>query len=273
MSDKPVCLVTGANSGIGFEAAVELARRGFRVVLGCRDRARGEEALRKVKERSAGEAELLLIDLGSLESVRRAAAEMKSRHPRLKVLLNNAGLVSHQRAVTSDGCETTFQVNHLGHFLLTKLLLDSLAAAAPSRIVNVSSAAHRGARWDWDDVQLEKGWGTWRAYCNSKLANIWFTRELSRRLPGGVTATAVHPGGIATNIWRNAPAIARVLLDLVLPGPAAGARPLVKLAADPSVEGLTGAYFHKLKEKAPTKLAQDDAAARKLWDLSEKLTA
>lgn len=272
VTNLPVALVTGANTGIGFEAALALARRGHHVVLGCRDKARGEAALERVKL-SGGSAELLLLDLSSLASVREAAAELKRRHSKLKVLLNNAGLVTRKRELTQDGVEKTLGVNHLGHFLLTRELLDELKAGAPSRVVNVSSEAHRGARWDWDDPQLERRWGTLRAYANSKLANIWFTRELSRRLPAGVTATAVHPGSISTDIWRSAPAPVRFLLDLVLASAQKGARPLVRLAADGGVEGVTGRYFDKLKERLPSKAAQDDASARRLWELSEHLCA
>jgi NAD(P)-dependent dehydrogenase (short-subunit alcohol dehydrogenase family) len=271
-NERSVALVTGANTGIGFEAAVALAKKGFHVVLGCRDKARGEEALRLVRERSAGSAELLLVDLSSQESIRRAAAESLRLHPRLKVLLNNAGLVTRTRQTTREGVETTLGVNHLGHFLLTQLLLPSLQAGAPSRIVNVSSDAHRGAKWDWDDPQIERGWGTLRAYANSKLANVWFTRELSRRLPAGVTATAVHPGAIATDIWRSAPKLARVFLNWVLPSAEKGSRPLVRLAADGDVEGLSGRYFDRLKEREPSKAGQDDASAGRLWELSERLT-
>lgn len=271
MSERSVCLVTGANSGIGLEASVELARRGYLVVLGCRDRSRGEQAVQDVRRRSGGDAELLALDLSSLASVREAAALLRRRHPRLKVLLNNAGLTTKARGLTADGLETTLGVNHFGHFLLTRLLLPSLEAAAPSRIVNVSSEAHRGARWDWEDPQMERGWGQLRAYANSKLANVWFTGELARRLPRGVTVTAVHPGAIATNIWREGPAPLRFLLSLVLPNAEKGSRPLVRLCADADVEGKTGAYFDKLKEKLPASAGRDEQAARRFWELSETL--
>lgn len=271
MSDKRVCLITGGNSGIGLEAAVELARRGYLTVLGCRDEARGRAAVEEVKRRSGGEAELLLLDLGSLASVRAAAAELPRRHPKLTVLLNNAGLVCGSRGVTKDGVETTLGVNHLGHFELTRLLLPALEAAAPSRIVNVSSRAHQRAAWDWSDPQLEKGWGRMRAYANSKLANVWFTRELARRLPAGVTATAVHPGVIATNFFRGWPAPVRWAMRLFFRAPEDGARPLIKLADAPEAEGKTGVYFDRLAEKQPSAAARDDASARRLWEYSEAL--
>jgi len=267
------CLVTGANSGIGLAASVELARRGYLVVLGCRDRGRGEKAVAEVVEKSGGRAELLLLDLASLKSVREAAAELKRRHPALNVLVNNAGLWSRRRRQTVDGLESTFAVNHLGHFVLTLELLDALKAGAPSRVVNVSSEAHRWAQWDWGDVQRERRWSGVRAYSDSKLANIWFTRELARRLPPGVTANAVHPGGIATGIFREAPAWARGLFDLVLPGPEKGAAPVVRLACEPALDGVSGRYFSRFDEKPPTAAGRDDAQAARLWELSERLSA
>jgi NAD(P)-dependent dehydrogenase (short-subunit alcohol dehydrogenase family) len=270
--DSPrVALVTGANSGIGLAASEELARRGFLVVLGCRDRARGEAAVGEVVAKSGGRAELLLLDLASLRSVREAAAELKRRHPALSLLVNNAGLWNRQRRLTADGHESTFGVNHLGHYALTLELLDALKAGAPARIVNVSSQAHHAARWDWEDVQREKRWSGVRAYADSKLANVWFTRELARRLPPGVAVNAVHPGGIATGIFRQAPGPFRGLLDAVLPGPEKGAAPVVRVACDPALEGVSGRYFNRLKEQPPSAAGQDDVAAARLWELSRTL--
>lgn len=273
MSEEKVCLVTGGNSGIGLEAGVELARRGYLVVLGCRDEARGRAAVEEVQRRSGGKAELLLMDLASLASLRQAAAELRERHPKLKVLLNNAGRICDRREETRDGVEAVLGVNHLGPFELTRGLLPALQAGAPSRIVNVSSAAHARASWDWSDPQLEKGWSRMRAYANSKLANIWFTRELARRLPPGVTATAVHPGVVATNLFRGWPAFVQWGMRLFFRTPEDGARPLVKLADAPEVAGKTGVYFDRLDEKTPSAAAQDDAGAKRLWDYSEALAA
>jgi NAD(P)-dependent dehydrogenase (short-subunit alcohol dehydrogenase family) len=266
MSGK-IALVTGANSGIGLEASVALARRGFTVVMACRDRARGEEAAKLAQERSGGKTEFLALDLNSLDSVRKAAAEFKSRHEELHVLLNNAGVFLRERGTTADGFEATLGVNHLGHFLLTKLLLERMKSGA--RVVNVSSVAHKSAKWDWDDVQLEKGWGGWRSYANSKLANVWFTRELARRAPPGVTTDAVHPGGVATNIFRRIPGPLRWVLSKALISPEQGAAPLVMLCVD-DVKG-TGRYFDKMKERTASAAARDDAAAKRFWELSETL--
>ncbi len=268
-----VCLVTGATSGIGHEAALELARRGAAVVLTARDAARGEAARGAIARETGSRAELLACDLADLASVRAAAAEFKSRHERLHVLLNNAGVWRRARRITKDGLEETFQANHLGPFLLTTLLLDALKSSAPARIVNVSSELHYRGRLDWDDLQMERDFDGTRAYSNSKLANVLFTRALAARLAGtGVTVNAVHPGVIATGLSREMPRFIRALLPLVLSTPAKGAQPLVRLCCDADVEGVTGRYFDKLKEKPASSLAVDDAAAERLWTVSVELS-
>ncbi len=272
MKDK-ICLVTGATSGIGFEAARELARRGATVVLTARDQTRGENAQDAIFQATGRKAELLTCDLADLASVRAAATEFKARHNRLHVLLNNAGVWHRTRRITKDGLEETFQANHLGPFLLTTLLLDVLKASAPARIVNVSSALHYRGRLNWDDLQMEKRFDGTKAYSNSKLANVLFTRALARRLAGtGVTVNAVHPGVIATSLSRDIPKFIRALLPLVLSTPAKGAQPLVHLCADANVAGLTARYFDKLKEKKASSLALDDAACERLWSISETLS-
>ncbi|NNN07358.1 MAG: SDR family oxidoreductase [Elusimicrobia bacterium] len=273
MKDK-ICLVTGATSGIGYEAALDLARRGATVVLTARDKARGEAAREAILQATGAKAELLTCDLADLASVRAAAAEFKTRHDRLHVLLNNAGVWHRARRVTKDGLEETFQANHLGPFLLTTLLLDVLKASAPARIVNVSSALHYRGRLNWDDLQMEKRFDGTKAYSDSKLANVLFTRALAGRLTGtGVTVNAVHPGVIATSLSRDMPAFIRALLPFVLSTPAKGAQPLVRLAAGADVEGVTGRYFDKLKEKKAAAFALDDTAAARLWKVSVELAS
>ncbi len=270
-----ICLVTGATSGIGYEAALELARRGATVVLTARDRARGETAADGIRAAADGAAvELLTCDLADLASVRRAAAEFKNRRDRLHVLLNNAGVWHRERRVTKDGLEETFEANHLGPFVLTNLLLDVLKASAPARIVNVSSALHYRGRMNWDDLQMEKKFDGTAAYSNSKLANVLFTRALAERLKGsGVTVNSVHPGVISTSLSREMPGFIRALLPYVLATPAKGAQPLVRLSADADVDGVTGRYFDKLKEKKASAAALDDAAVARLWKISEELAA
>jgi NAD(P)-dependent dehydrogenase (short-subunit alcohol dehydrogenase family) len=194
MSGK-VCLVTGANSGIGKVTALELARMGARVVMVCRDQARGEAALAEIKQATGNDhLELMLCDLSSQADIRRFADEFKAAHNRLDVLVNNAGVYLRKRQTTVDQLEATFAINHLGYFLLTNLLVDLLKQSAPSRIVNVSSGAHASGHINFGDLQGEKSYGGGRAYCHSKLANILFTRELARQLAGTqVTANCLHP--------------------------------------------------------------------------------
>ena len=275
MRDK-LCLVTGANSGIGRATAEELARRGATVVMLCRDRGRGEAARARIASRVDGaRLELLIADLASQRSVRRAAEEFKSAHPRLDVLINNAGVFWGRRQVTGDGLEATFAINHLGHFLLTQLLEEELKASAPSRIVNVSSSAYKAARLNLADLQSERGYDAMRAYGNSKLANILFTYELAKRLDGsGVTANCLHPGVVRTRIGRNAPPLIWLFFLVMKPlllSPAKGAATTVYLATSPEVERVSGKYFVKQVPQPTAARTYTEATARRLWELSEKL--
>lgn len=275
-------LITGANSGIGRETAVGLARMGANVTFTSRDRARGEEALADVRERSGrDDVGLMDLDLASFASIRRFASAFLGGHERLDVLVNNAGLILGDRRETEDGFEATFGTNHLGHFLLTDLLLERIKASAPARIVNLSSRAHRYARsgLDFDDLQSEHGYRGLRVYGRSKLANILFTRELARRLEGtNVTANAVHPGAVATGFARDGDvkglygrlvALAKPFLKT----PEQGAQTSIYVATSPELEGVTGTYFANSKEARTAAAARDDEAARRLWQVSEELIA
>ena len=270
MTGKTV-LVTGATGGIGLETARALAKMGVQVTLGARDAARGQAVADEIV-RGGGRAELLEIDLASFASVRRAAERFSAAHSRLDVLVNNAGIAERERRLTADGHELAWQTNFLSHFLLTRLLLPALKAAPKPRVVNVSSEAHRSGRMDWDDLEIERGrYSGYKAYANTKLAQILFTRELARR-EAGITVNAVHPGAIATGIWRAAPKFARWILGLVLPPPGKGARPVVRLASSPDVDGVSGQYFDKLREAVPAPAATSDADAARLWQIAEKAT-
>ena len=270
MKGKTV-LITGATSGIGLETARGLERMGAHVVIGARDPARGQAVVEEI-QREGGRAELLEIDMASFASVRRAAERFLSSHPRLDVLVNNAGTAVRERRLTADGHEIAWQTNFLGGFLLANLLLPVLKRASGPRIVNVSSEAHRSTRLDWDDLELERHrYGGFKAYANTKLAQVLFTRELARREPG-VAVNAVHPGAIATSIWRSAPKAARWVLGLVLPPPEKGARPVIRLASSPDVNGVTGRYFNKLREAVPSPAATNDADAARLWQIAEAAT-
>ncbi len=263
-------LVTGATGGIGLETARALAKMGARVVIGARDVARGQAVVDEI--RGGGEAELLEIDMASFASVRRAAERFARAHARLEVLVNNAGIAVRERRLTEDGHERTWQTNFLSHFLLTRLLVPVLRAAQMPRVVNVSSEGHRTGRLDWDNLELEHGFGGFRAYANTKLAQILFTRELARREPA-ISTNALHPGAIATGIWRAAPAFPRWILGLVLPSPEKGSRPVVRLASAPELDGVTGRYFNKMRETSPSAAASNDADAARLWKVAEEATA
>ena len=278
LSGKTV-LITGANSGIGFEASVAIARLGAELVMVARDRRRGEDALAAVRARSASAAvSLLLCDMASLASVRRLAAEYRARHARLDVLVNNAGSVNDQRQTTEDGVERTFAANYLGSFLLTNLLLDLLKASAPARVINVSSIGHRQGTLDFDNLHFQHGgYSVMGAYGRSKLAQILFTRELAERLKGtGVTVTAVHPGAVGTNIWSHAPWFVRpvfaVLRHFMLSS-SAGAEPVVRLATSADVEGQTGGYYERFRLVEPSTIARDTSVAKRLWIESAKLAS
>ncbi len=269
-------LVTGASSGIGLEASVKLAARGATVLMVARDPARGEAAKADVIRRSGSDAvELLMCDFGSQKAIRALADQVRERVQRLDILVNNAGSVSPKRQVTEDGIEQTFAVNHLGYFLLSNLLLDRVVAAAPSRIVNVSSIGHRQGTLDFDDLGFERGYGIMKAYSRSKLANVLFTTELARRLEGKkVTVNALHPGAVATHIWSHAPAVARPLLavaKLFMISAEEGADRIVYLATSPEVEGKTGGYYDKNRLVTPSRLARDASLATRLWDVSSEL--
>ncbi len=273
-----VCLVTGANSGIGKVTALALARKGATVVMVCRSRDRGEAARADITTRSGNESvNLLIADLSSQRAIRQVAEEFARRHRRLDVLVNNAAAILGTRRLTEDGVEATFALNHLAYFLLTNLLLDLLKASAPTRIVNVSSKAHElEATINFDDLQMERRYTGMRAYSHSKLANVLFTYELARRLEGTrVTANCVHPGNVVTNInkeaapWRR---VAWTLLRPVLLSPEQGAETVIHLASSPELEGMTGKYFIKKTPVPSSAESYSLDAARRLWEVSADLT-
>jgi NAD(P)-dependent dehydrogenase (short-subunit alcohol dehydrogenase family) len=271
------CLITGATSGIGRATATALAGMGASLVLVARDRARGEETAAEIARRTGNrDVTLLLGDLSAQADVRRVAAQFLASERPLHVLINNAGVVNVRRTVTVDGIETTFAVNHLASFLLTNLLLARLISSAPARIVNVSSDAHKFGALDFNDLASTRRYRAMRVYGQSKLANILFTNELARRLAGsGVTANSLHPGAVGTRLGKNNGAWARVLIALLRPffrTPADGAATSVYLAASPAVEGVTGTYFTRQREHRTSAAARDTDAARRLWDISARMT-
>lgn len=271
-----VCVVTGASSGIGKAACVALARMGASLTLVCRDRGRGDAALADVSAAAAGQRPALeLADLSSLGQVRELAGRLAGL-PKIDVLVNNAGLVVGGRRLSADGFEYTFAVNHLAPFLLTNLLRPTLEASAPARVITVSSTAHRGARLDFDDLQLERRYAAMLAYANSKLANILFTTELARRLDGtGVSANCLHPGTVRTNFGQTGSPWLKLGVRVGAPffrSPEQGASTVVYLASSPEVSGATGGYYVSRRRREPSAAARNDASARRLWDISAQLT-
>jgi NAD(P)-dependent dehydrogenase (short-subunit alcohol dehydrogenase family) len=276
MKEK-VVMITGANSGIGKAASLAIAKMGATVVMVARNREKGEAARSEIVRKSQNDSvDLLLADLSSLVSVRQLATEFQSKYSRLDVLINNAGLFNQRRRVTTDGFENTFATNYLAPYLLTNLQLDLLKASAPSRIINVSSVGHYNGHINFDDLNLEKEYGGWKAYGQSKLALVLFTHELAKRLQGtGVTVNSVHPGTVATNIWTRplGPAgFIMALPKLFMTSPEKGAETIVYLASSPDAKGLNGEYLEKLKVKKSSDESYNEEIAQKLWDVSAKLT-
>lgn len=276
-----VCLVTGANQGIGRETALGLARLGAIVVMTSRDRAKGEAALADVRSRSGSDdVELMLADFASFASIRKLAADFQVKHNRLDVLVNNAGAIITTRCRTTDGFETTFGVNHLGYFLLTNLLLETIRQSAPARIVNVASNGHLRARVDFDDLNSEDGrYSAMTAYTRSKLANVLFTYELARRLEGtGVTANCLHPGVVRSGFGKNNDGYARLIFQAfqIIARPfllsnEKGAATSIHVASSPELEGVTGKYFDNCRETPSSPASYDEEAQRRLWEISEEM--
>ena len=275
MKGKTV-VITGGTSGIGEIAAEQLAQMGARIVLIARDKSRGEATLARLRERAPGLAHTVhYADLARIPEMKRVAAQIAESEPRIDVLINNAGAMFGSRQLTGDGLEYTFALNHMAYFVVTEGLRERLQASAPARIINTSSGAHRGARLDFDDLQLVKDFSAMKAYSRTKLCNILFTRELARRLHGtGVTANCLHPGFVATRFGdQSGGLISRFigLAKLFAISPEKGAETLVYLASSSDVAETTGAYFYKCRPITPSQAALDDRAAMLLWERSEAL--
>ncbi|XP_056134213.1 retinol dehydrogenase 12 [Lampris incognitus] len=275
--DGKTVLITGANTGIGKETAMDMASRGARVILACRDMTRAHIAADEIRQKSGnGNVVVKKLDLASLQSVRNLAKEVQKSEQHLDILINNAGIMMCPKWKTEDGFETQFGVNHLGHFLLTNLLLDLLKKSAPSRIVNVSSLAHEKGRIHFEDINLDKDYERAKSYRQSKLANVLFTRELAAQLQGtGVTAYSLHPGIIRTELGRHLfPTLAiwkRIFFMpflMLIKSPWEGAQTTIYCAVDESLASSSGLYYSDCCPKEPAPQARDDAVAKKLWDLS-----
>jgi NAD(P)-dependent dehydrogenase (short-subunit alcohol dehydrogenase family) len=269
-------VATGATSGIGEAAVLALAGMGARIVIIARDEARAKATVQKLEAKAPGlNHRLHLADLSSMAETRKVGAAIAASEPRVDVLINNAGALFSNRRVTPEGLELTFALNHMSYFVLTEALRERLIASAPARIVSTSSIAHDRASLDFNDLQSAKGYGGLKVYGRSKLANILFTRELARRLAGtGVTANCLHPGVVKTRFGESSGGFAGLLIPFLRPffiSPEAGADTIVYLASSPEVADTTGGYFVKRKMTEPSATARDDAAAKRLWQASEKL--
>ncbi|MFC1483829.1 SDR family oxidoreductase [Candidatus Neomarinimicrobiota bacterium] len=273
-----VCLITGANRGIGKATTLALVRMGATVVMVARDPALGAAARDEIIQAAGNPSvDLLVADLASLDAVRQLAADFRDRHSQLHVLINNAALVKHDHTLTEDGYETTFAVNHLAPFLLTGLLLDTIQASTPARIINVSSMVHIWGRINFEDLQGERDYNMHTAYNQSKLANVLIANELARRLAGtGVTANSVHPGMVRSDLVREYTGfigfMARKGWRPFMKTREKGAATSVYLASSPEVEGVTGKYFANSRVKKSSRSSHDEALARRLWEVSEQLT-
>jgi len=275
MQGKTV-VATGATSGIGEVAVKTLAAMGARVVFIARDAKRAAATLAKLEEVAPGRGHRAHIaDLSLIAETRRVGAEIAASEARIDVLVNNAGAMFSDRRVTAEGLELTFALNHMAYFGLTQALGERLAGTAQARVVSTASAAHLGAKLDFDDLQCAKGYSGWKAYGRSKLANILFTRELARRLAGsGVTANCLHPGLVASRFGDEAGGWTARLFPLVKRfaiSPEQGADTIVYLASSPEVAAISGEYFDKRKVRKPSAAAQDDGAAALLWEKSVAL--
>ncbi len=271
-----VAIVTGANSGMGKATVAELADRGYEVIMLCRDSKRGNEACEEIKSENAKRnIRLCLCDLGNYSSIHSFAELFKAEYHSLSLLINNAGFISLERCETDEGVERQFGINHLGHFLLTQLLLPCMGEG--SRIVVVASGAHKAGKIHFDDINLKKGYNVVKAYGQSKLANVLFTRELAARLRDKkITVNCCHPGAVATNMGVNRDTgFGKTITGLLKPffqTPKDGARTALFLATDPSVAGISGEYFYKCRIAKSSKRSNDMELAKKLYELSEEMT-
>lgn len=277
--DGKVVIVTGGNSGIGKETAIDLARRGGKVYIACRDVKRGEDAQKDIREKSkSSNVHFLQLDLASMDSIREFSRKFHSMESYLHILVNNAGVMACPKSLTTDGFEMHMGTNHLGHFLLTNLLLDMLKQSTPSRVVVVSALTHKWGSINKDDLMGENSYCKFKAYCQSKLANNLFVRELSKKLEGsGVTVNSCHPGVVVTGLLRQINSFEMVntvlepILRQFLRTPAEGAQTSIFLSVDPEAEKVSGKYFGNCKQTEPSNDSKNDELSAWLWKKSEEL--
>lgn len=275
MNNK-LCVITGANSGIGFETTKALAKKGAYIVMVCRNEDKAEEARQQIIDETSNPGiDIVLCDFAIQSEIREAAEKIKANYDKVDVLINNHGFLAAEREETVDGLEKTFAVNHIGYFLFTNLLLDHIKASDYGRIINVASEAHRAGEFDPENIQLAEGYKPIKAYGNSKLFNILFTKELAQRLVDtNVTANCLHPGVVASNFGQSGSWVMSLLYTIGKPfmrSNKKGAETQIYLATSDEVKETNGAYFKDKKAATPSKTARDAEAARLLWEMSEKL--
>ncbi|XP_035511778.1 retinol dehydrogenase 12, like isoform X1 [Morone saxatilis] len=275
LDDKTV-VITGANTGIGKETAIDLAKRGAKVIMACRDMERAQAAVKEVVESSGNENIVCMkLDLSDSKSIREFAEAINKAEPKLNILINNAGVMVCPYGKTADGFEMQIGVNHMGHFLLTHLLIDLIKRSAPARIINVSSMAHSWGSINLEDINSEKSYDKKAAYSQSKLANILFTRSLAKRLEGtGVTTYSLHPGVVQTDLWRHLNGLQQAVMKMVSPftkSSAQGAQTSIYCAVEPSLEKESGGYYSDCAPAECSAAGKDDNVAQKLWELSCQL--
>ncbi len=274
MKNKTI-VITGATSGIGEVAAIRLAQKGARIIFTARDAARADTTMAKLRAANPdADHTVHMGDLSMLADMKRVGREIAAAGP-IDVLVNNAGALFNSRQMTADGLEKTFALNHMSYFVLTDILLPSIRPGG--RIVSVASGAHRGAQLDFDDLQSERGYRGFAVYSRSKLMNILFTRELAIRVTNSITANSLHPGFVATRFGDDTGGLTGAAFKLAKPigaiSPEEGAKTIIHLASSPDVEGVSGKYFYKCKIETPTREAQSDADAKRLWEISEKIAS
>ena len=272
--DNKLAIVTGANSGMGMATVEALSDEGAKVIMLCRNEKRGMEAFKKLMEKKDRQIELMLCDLGDYSSIRSFASQVKEKYKRIDILVNNAGFISLDRQETKEGLERQFGINHIGHFLLTTELLDLMGEG--SRIVVVASGAHKAGKIHFDDINLKRGYNVVRAYSQSKLANVLFAKELSKRLKDrGITVNCCHPGAVATNMGvSRETGFGKTITGLLKPffqTPAEGARTAIFLATDESVKDISGEYFYRCKIAKSSRRSNDPELAKKLYEFSGAL--
>ena len=275
MNNK-LCVITGANSGIGFETAKELAKQGAFIVMVCRNEDKAISAKKQIQAEVEGAGiDIVLCDFSIQDEIRKAADKIKSSYAKIDVLINNHGFIASERLETVDGLEATFAVNHIGYFLFTHLLLENIKAAGEARIINVASDAHRGGTFEPENLQLKEGFSSMKAYGNSKLFNILFTKELASRLKGtNVTTNCLHPGVVSSNFGNNGGWLIKLFWKIGAPfmvSPKKGAETTIYLASSDEVSEANGAYFKNKKVAVPRKQALHMDSARKLWEISEEI--